>query len=225
MTSRRGCDSLAVVRIRNVILDWSGTLVDDLMPVVHTTNHVLETYGLPHVSVDEFRREFCLPIRKFYERRLPDVAQAELERVFLGKYVEHQEDIRVLPDTLEFLKFCRRERMGVFIASTVDTRTYEYQADRLGIASFITKPYIGIEDKTQKIHHILDENRLERDETLFVGDMEHDIETGKAGGIHTCAVLTGYNHEERLRAMQPDFVCRNLGELQQILAAQGAVRG
>lgn len=226
MLRRQGsCDNLGDVLIRNVILDWSGTLVDDLMPVVRTTNHVLETYGLPHVSVDEFRREFSLPIRKFYERRLPNVAQAELERVFLGKYVEHQEDIGLLAHTLEFLKFCRRQQMGVFIASTVDARTYEYQANRLGIASYITKPYIGIEDKTEKIHHILDENRLDRDETLFVGDMEHDIETGKTGGIHTCAVLTGYNHEERLRAMQPDLVCRDLGELQEILAVQEAVRG
>lgn len=191
------------------------------MPVVHTTNHVLTTYGLPAVSVEEFRREFCLPIRKFYERRTPGVPQAELERVFLSKYVDHQEDICLLPGTLEFLAFCRTRKMGVFIASTVDPKTYEYQAARLGIAPFITRPYIGIEDKTAKIHHILDDNHLDRDETVFVGDMEHDIETGKAGGIHTCAVLTGYNHEERLRAMEPDFVCRDLRELQEIIEAGG----
>jgi len=212
-----GCASLAAVRIQNVILDWSGTLVDDLMPVVQTTNHVLTTFGLPAVSVEEFRREFCLPIRKYYERRLPAVSQAELERVFLTKYADHQAGIEILPETLDFLQFCRARKMGVFIASTVDTRTYEYQAERLGIAPFITKPYIGIEDKTEKIHHILDENHLDRDETLFVGDMEHDIETGKAGGIRTCAVLTGYNHEERLRAMEPDLVCRDLRELQEII--------
>jgi phosphoglycolate phosphatase-like HAD superfamily hydrolase len=205
------------MRIRNVILDWSGTLVDDLMPVVHTTNHVLAAHGLPPVSVEEFRREFCLPIRKFYERRIPHVAQPELERVFLDKYVDHQEDISLLPPTLEFLRFCARRKMGVFIASTVDEKTYSYQTQRFDIAQYITKAYIGIEDKTQKIHHILDENALDRAETLFVGDMEHDIEAGKAGGIHTCAVLTGYNHEERLRAMNPDLVCRDLGELQQLL--------
>ena len=213
------------MRIQNVILDWSGTLVDDLMPVVHTTNHVLTTFGLPTVSVEEFRREFCLPIRKFYERRTPGVPQAELERVFLSKYAEHQADICLLPGTLEFLEFCQARKMGVFIASTVDARTYEYQAERLGIAPFITRSYIGIEDKTEKIHHILDDNHLDRDETMFVGDMEHDIETGKAGGIHTCAVLTGYNHENRLRAMQPDLVCRDLRELQDVIEAGEVVRG
>ena len=202
------------MQIRNVILDWSGTLVNDLPPVFDTTNHVFATFGLPALTLDEFRREFCLPIRKFYERRIPDVPQTKLEEVFLTRYHQVQDAITLLPHTLDFLKFCRDEGFGVFIASTVDPHTYEHQAARFGLTGFITKPYIGIEDKTQKIHHILDENQLLPEATLFVGDMEHDIEAGKHGGVRTCAVLTGYNHVEKLRAMQPDLVCEHLGELQ-----------
>jgi len=205
------------VKVRNVILDWSGTLVDDLTPVFKTTNHVFVTCGLAPMTLDEFRREFCLPIRKFYERRIPQVPQAKLEQMFLARYAELQDEIALLPHTMDFLEFCARQRLGVYIASTVDAQTYAYQTERFGIAHFITKPYIGIADKTEKIHHILDENRLAIDETLFVGDMEHDIEAGKAGGIHTCAVLTGYNHVEKLRSLAPDLICEHLGELQQYL--------
>jgi phosphoglycolate phosphatase len=208
------------VQIRNVILDWSGTLVNDLPPVFDTTNHVFATFGLPALTLEEFRREFCLPIRKFYERRIPHAPQAKLEEVFLTRYREVQDELTLLPHTMEFLKFCRRDGFGVFIASTVDPHTYEYQTKRFGLTGLITKSYIGIEDKTEKIHHILEENRLAPEATLFVGDMEHDIETGQKGGIHTCAVLTGYNHAEKLRALQPDLVCEHLGELQEILAAQ-----
>jgi len=208
------------VRIRNLILDWSGTLVNDLPPVFDTTNHVFATFGLPALTLDEFRREFCLPIRKFYEQRIPNVPQAKLEEVFLARYHQVQDEITLLPHTLDFLRFCRDEGFGVFIASTVDLLTYEHQAARFGLTGFITKPYIGIDDKTQKIHHILDENRLAPEATLFVGDMEHDIEAGKHGGVHTCAVLTGYNHVEKLRAMQPDVVCEHLGELQTWIKSQ-----
>jgi len=213
------------VIIRNVILDWSGTLVDDLGPVLKTTNHVFELCGLPPISLPEFRAEFCLPIRKFYQRRLPHVPQATLEGLFLAKYPEYHDEITLLPHTLGFLRFCERRQMGVFIASTVDTHTYETQTARFGIGRFITKPYIGIEDKTAKIHHILDENRLDREETMFVGDMKHDIEAGKVGGVHTCAVLTGYNDADKLRAQQPDFICEHLGELQQLLTEREIVRG
>jgi phosphoglycolate phosphatase len=208
------------VQIRAVILDWSGTLVNDLPPVFETTNHVFATFGLPPLTLDEFRREFCLPIRKFYERRLPNVPQAKLEEVFLTRYHQVQDEITLLLHTVDFLRFCREEGMGVFIASTVDTHTYERQAKRFGLTGFITKPYIGIEDKTRKIHQILEENRLLPEATLFVGDMEHDIEAGQHGGVRTCAVLTGYNHVEKLRAMEPDLVCEHLGELQQWIESQ-----
>jgi ADP-ribose pyrophosphatase YjhB (NUDIX family) len=54
-------------------------------------------------------------------------------------------------------------------------------------------------------------------ETLFVGDMQHDIKTARHGGIHSCAVLTGYNTLEQLRAAQPDLIVEHLGELRDIL--------
>ena len=98
-------------------------------------------------------------------------------------------------------------------------------------ARLIARPYhyqtrrFGIEDKTQKIHQILHENALSPRQTLFVGDMEHDIEAGKAGGVHTCAVLTGYNHVEKLRAMSPDLICEHLGELQRALVERASVEG
>lgn len=209
------------MRIRQVILDWSGTLVDDLPPVFATTNHVFERFGLPALTLSEFRRDFCLPVRRFYEARLPHVPMARLEAVFLEKYHQLHDTITLLPHTLDFLAFCRETKVGVFIASTVDPVTYERQAARFGVDRYVTRSYIGIEDKTQKIRHILEENRLNPVESLFVGDMEHDIAAGKAGGVHTCAVLTGYNYVEALRAAQPDLICEHLGELQERMASYG----
>jgi ADP-ribose pyrophosphatase YjhB (NUDIX family) len=72
-------------------------------------------------------------------------------------------------------------------------------------------------DKRKKIHDILAENHLVPAETIFVGDMQHDIETAKHGGIHSCAVLTGYNNLTQLREAGPDLIVEHLGELKQIL--------
>jgi phosphoglycolate phosphatase len=47
--------------------------------------------------------------------------------------------------------------------------------------------------------------------------MQHDIETAKHGGIHSCAVLTGYNTLEQLREMKPDLIVEHLGELRRVL--------
>jgi phosphoglycolate phosphatase-like HAD superfamily hydrolase len=203
--------------IRNVILDWSGTVVDDLTPVHRTTNHVLEQFGLVPMSLDEFRREFCLPLQRFYERRLPGVDHEQLEQMFMTHYPAHRHQIRPLAAAESFLQFCQQRSMPVFIASTVDPDTYRTQMQRFDLDRYITRAYLGIADKTVQIHRILDENRLDRRETVFVGDMEHDIEAGRAGGVVTCAVLTGYDHDDTLRAQGPDLVCADLGALQQHL--------
>jgi ADP-ribose pyrophosphatase YjhB (NUDIX family) len=55
------------------------------------------------------------------------------------------------------------------------------------------------------------------DETLFIGDMQHDIDTARHGGIHSCAVLTGYNTLEQLRVAEPDLIVEHLGELRAVL--------
>jgi ADP-ribose pyrophosphatase YjhB (NUDIX family) len=47
--------------------------------------------------------------------------------------------------------------------------------------------------------------------------MQHDIETAKHGGIHSCAVLTGYNTLDQLRGAKPDLIVEHLGELRDIL--------
>ena len=48
-------------------------------------------------------------------------------------------------------------------------------------------------------------------------DRWHDIVTARHGGIHSCAVLTGYNDAVQLRASQPDLIVEHLGELQHLM--------
>ena len=47
--------------IRNIIFDWSGTLVDDLPAVWEATNHVFAQSGIAPLSLEQFRAEFALP--------------------------------------------------------------------------------------------------------------------------------------------------------------------
>jgi ADP-ribose pyrophosphatase YjhB (NUDIX family) len=85
----------------------------------------------------------------------------------------------------------------------------------------LDKPYVNVWDKREKIHEILRENGLHPHETLFIGDMQHDIETARHGGIHSCAVLTGYNTLTQLRLAQPDLIVEHLGELRELLEGNG----
>ena len=203
--------------IRNIIFDWSGTLVDDLPAVLKASNFVLTQSGKPEMSLATFRAEFSLPFTKFYDRHTPDVPMPQLESWFHASFKRAQESVCELPHARDFLEFCRAQKLRTFLLSTVHGDYFKQQCRVTGFDAFLEKPYTDVWDKRKKIHEILAENKLKPDETLFIGDMEHDIETAKHGGVHSCAVLTGYNTLEQLRAAQPDLIVEHLSELRGLL--------
>ena len=203
--------------IRNIIFDWSGTLVDDLPAVLQASNFVLTQSGKPAMSLDEFREEFQLPFTRFYDRHTPHVPMAQLEAWFHAEFRQSQSSVVELPHARDFLKFCRAKKFRTFLLSTVHGDHFKVQCQGNGFDAFIDRPYTDVWDKRKKIHEILRENHLQPEETLFIGDMEHDIATARHGGIHSCAVLTGYNTLDQLRAAKPDLIVEHLGELKRVL--------
>ena len=203
--------------IRNIILDWSGTLVDDLPAVWKATNYVLTQAERAEMTLDQFRAEFCLPFTLFYDRHVPHIPLPQLETWFHSSFKQAQSSVVELPHARDFLEFCRRRELRTFLLSTVHEDHFAVQQAATDFGKYLEKPYVGVWDKRKKIHEILGENRLNADETLFIGDMQHDIETARHGGISSCAVLTGYNTLQQLRNAAPDLIVEHLGELQRIL--------
>ena len=207
--------------IRNILFDWSGTLVDDLPAVIEATNHVLRMAGRPEVTRDQFRAEFALPFTLFYDRHVPDVPLPRLESWFHSRFKQVQDSVTPLPHAREFLEFCRARGLRLFILSTVRADHFKKQAAKAGFGNFFDRKYLGVRDKRAKIGAILKENQLAPDQTVFIGDMQHDVDAAKAGGVHSCALLTGYNRLDQLRASQPDLIVEHLGELQRIFERDG----
>ncbi len=203
--------------IRNVIFDWSGTLVDDLPAVWHATNYVLAQAEREQVTLEQFRAEFCLPFKKFYDRHVPHVPLPQLEVWFHGAFRQAQDSVVALPHAREFLEFCRRRGLRTFLLSAVHEDHFKVQAATTGFGEYLERSYVGVLDKRKMIHLILEENKLQTGETIFIGDMQHDIDTARHGGVGSCAVLTGYNSLQQLRASEPDLIVEHLGELQAVL--------
>lgn len=203
--------------IRNIIFDWSGTLVDDLPAVWEATNHVLTQAGLSEMTLDEFRSEFCLPFKSFYDKHTPDVPMEQLETWFHGRFKQCQASVVALPHAAEFLQFCRSRKLHTFVLSSVHRDHFHIQAEVTGFGQFIDHAYVGVWDKREKIHEIMEHHQLAPEETVFIGDMQHDIDTARHGGVQSCAVLTGYNSLAQLRSAGPDLIVEHLGELRQLL--------
>ncbi len=195
--------------------------MNDLPAVWRATNFVFSQAGIAELTMEQFRAEFCLPFTRFYERFLPNVSMIQLETWFHGEFKQVQHSVVELPHAREFLEFCKANGLNTFVLSTIHRDHYAVQSASTGFGEFIKRPYVEVWDKRARIHEILQENELDPAETLFIGDMQHDIETAKHGGIHSCAVLTGYNSVAQLRAAEPDLIVEHLGELREILERNG----
>ena len=207
--------------IKNIILDWSGTVVDDLDAVIKATNSVLKDFGCPTVTKEEYRQEFALPFTTFYERFLPGVPLTQIDTVYHRFFALYRDQINLFPGVAEFCAFSTTTGRRLFVLSTIQESHFEYQAARHGIRPFFTRAYVGVMDKAKAIHSLLAENGLNPAETLFVGDMVHDMEAARHGGVMAVAVLTGFDPVEKLAACNPDLIIRDFGNLQRVLETAG----
>lgn len=202
---------------RNLIFDWSGTLVDDLGPVIEATNAVLAKYDVPAMDREGFRRLFRLPYRDFYQDLLPDIPLAELEAHFRPAFDQADSKVTILPHSREKLEWCRQHGIRTFVLTSMDPGAFERQLDEFGLRDHFEATYSGVVDKRELIHHILESHQLNPAETAFVGDMTHDVETARHGGIASIAVLTGYNHPEVIACARPDLTVPDLAALRSLL--------
>lgn len=204
--------------IRNILFDWSGTLADDLRPVLKATNAIFRHYGRKELTLDEFRLHFRLPFAGFYAEFIPEATDEGLgvlyERFFSGLHGE----VELIPGARAFLDFCQVTGRRTFLLSTIKSTHFDEQGGRLGVRDAFEHPYVEIMDKREKIREILATHNLAPEETMFVGDMVHDIETARHGGVLDVVVLTGFDPLEKLAPAKPSVVVENLTVLKRLLS-------
>jgi len=205
----------------NLIFDWSGTLVDDLPPVLEATNHVLGLYGVEPLDREGFRLRFRLPYRDFYEEMLPGIPLDELEVHFRKAFTASEAPVTILPHAREKLEWCRDHGVRAFVLTSMDSDAFHRQLHDLGLVDFFEATYSGVLDKRERILGILESHRLAPAESAFIGDMTHDIDTARHGNMTSIAVLTGYTHAGPLAAARPDLTVPDLQVLRQLMARPG----
>jgi len=209
--------------LKNLIFDWSGTLVDDLPPVIATTNIIVEHYGKQALTREQFLDRFELPYTKFFDRYLPGVPLEELQALYQEHFPADGGDVVALPGSLEFLKAARARGLRLFILSSVPQNHWDQQAAKTGLDGFFKETWTGVVEKCAYCIDRVKEFDLDPAETTFIGDMRHDIEAGNAAGLTTIATLTGYEGIDRLAQADPDLVVRDLVHLKNLLESGGGL--
>ncbi len=53
-------------KVKQLIWDWNGTLLDDVRMCVNVMNVLLDKYALPELTCEKYKQVFDFPVKDYY---------------------------------------------------------------------------------------------------------------------------------------------------------------
>lgn len=198
--------------ISTLILDWAGTIADDLRATHAATNQTMVGFGGAAIDLETYVRDFRIPVMEFYESRVPGRTLDELNAAFEAHFRAADQG-SLFADVDFLLHLARHHGIVVHVVSTLPRSVICDRLEREGLGRFIAEVHGDVVDKRKYLADFVAKRRLEPGATLYVGDTRHDVEAAQAAGLRAGAALYGYTPAERLIELQPDYCFQNVREL------------
>lgn len=192
---------------KTYIFDLDGTLLDTLNDLHASCNYALRTHGMPERSLEEVRQFVGNGVKKLMERAIPDGLEnplfEETLQTFRQHYLLHNLDTTLpysgIMEMLQQLK-AQGKRIAVvsnkFYAATQDLCKHFF-GDTIQVA-------IGEREDIKKkpapdtVLEALRQLQVTRQDAVYVGDSEVDVETARNSGIPCISVLWGFRSKSFL---------------------------
>lgn len=208
------------------IFDLDGTLLDTLDDLTAAVNYALRQHGMPEHTREEVRQMVGNGVRLLMVRAIPDGDKNprfdDAFRTFREYYMEHSLDTTRPYDGInELLQTLRRQgkRVAVvsnkfyaatrelcqhFFADTVEVAIGEHEAE-------------GIRKKPapDTVNEAFRQLGVGRDNAVYVGDSDVDLQTAVNSGLPCISVLWGFRDQTFLEAHGATTFARNPGEILQ----------
>ena len=191
------------------IFDLDGTLLDTLGDLAAAVNYALREHGMPEHSIDDVRRFVGNGVRKLMERAIPDgTANPEFEATFATfrqYYMAHSLDTTRpydgIPETLAALKTrgCRLAVVSNKMMAATQELCHYFFPDTIEVAIGENEAE-GIRKKPapDTVFTALRQLGVGKDDAVYVGDSDVDLETARQSGLPCISVLWGFRDRDFL---------------------------
>lgn len=210
---------LPVDRLRLLIFDLDGTLVDSRLDLANSINAMLRHRGRPEMPVDVISTYIGDGAPMLVRRALgdPDNEQVVNEAIqyFLAWYREHKLDhTNVYPGMFSALERLYGARNGIerklAVLSNKPVNPSRAIVAGLGLSKYFFQVYGGNSFSTKKPDpfgalQLAKEAGVRPDETVVVGDSQNDILTARNAGMWSIGVTYGLS-PQTLEIAPPDVL-------------------
>ena len=191
------------------IFDLDGTLLDTLGDLAASVNYALRTHRMPEHSVDDVRRFVGNGVRKLMERAVPDGADNprfdETFATFRQYYMAHSLDTtrpyEGIPETLAALKArgCHLAVVSNKMMAATQELCHHFFPDTIEVAIGEDEA-AGIRRKPapDTVFVALKTLGVGKEDAVYVGDSDVDIQTARNAGLPCISVLWGFRDRDFL---------------------------
>jgi phosphoglycolate phosphatase len=198
-----------------VIFDLDGTLINTMEDIAGACNHALEACGHPQRRLDEFNMLVGRGVQNMLRGALPedqrtDEMTAKMYSHFVPYYNEHICDrTKPYPGMYETLDALAAKGIAFAVASNKYQEGTELLMGKLfGRYNFVSilgqregKP---IKPDPQIVIDAMEAaGCTDRNEVIYCGDSDVDMQTGINAGVRTIGVTWGFRTREELAAYSP----------------------
>ena len=190
--------------IKAIIFDFDGVIADSLGVGFATTNKILEIFGMPLVSIEEFKEEFGADWRKFYRNRgTPEKMIDKEPELFKKEYEILKKEITIF-DGINFVldELVKKYKLGIvsnnhweFIVEFLQKFGIHAHFDSIvGYMPGAAKPDI------KPLMMCLDELNVKPGEVCLIGDTDDEITMARTANVaKVIAVSYGYHPLHKLK--------------------------
>lgn len=193
--------SIGMKEYSTYIFDLDGTLLNTINDLAASTNYALRSVGLPEHTVEDVRRFVGNGVRKLMERAIENGDKNPLFEkaysIFRQHYLEHgldtTEPYAGIVDMLEELN--RRGKKIAVVSNKFYAATQELVRHFFGE---YVKVAIGERENIRKkpapdtVVEALKLLGVDKENAVYIGDSEVDIQTARNVGIPCISVLWGF---------------------------------
>ncbi|MBR4670081.1 MAG: HAD family hydrolase [Butyrivibrio sp.] len=199
--------------INTVIFDMDGTVLNTLDDLTTSVNYVMDKFGFPNRTVEEYRRAFGNGIRRAIELNVPEGTSKEtideMLPVFKQYYDKHCLDkTRPYDGILELMKELKKRGYKMAIVSNkIDSAVKELNKKFFSEAIDVAigeSPGINRKPAPDSVIEALKELGSTKEEAIYIGDSEVDFQTAVNSGLPCILVLWGFRDKDYLEEIGAD---------------------